>query len=65
MNNIIKKSFKSGILLLYFVLIMINQGHAQGTQNNDKVKLLWKAAEENDVTTIQKVDTGRCKYRSK
>ena len=34
---------------------MINQGRAQGTQNNDKVKLLWKAAEENDVTTIQKL----------
>ena len=55
MNNIIKNSFKSGILFLYFILIMINQGHTQGTQNNDKVKLLWKAAEENDVTTIKKL----------
>ena len=41
-------------LFLYFIL-MTNQGRAQGTQSNDKVKLLWKAAEENDVTTIQKL----------
>jgi hypothetical protein len=55
MNNIIKRSFKSGILFLYFILIMTNQAPAQGTQNNDKEKLLWKAAEENDVTTIKKL----------
>ena len=55
MNNIIKKNCKTGILFLYFILIMINQGQTQGTQNNDKVKLLWKAAEANDVTTIKKL----------
>jgi uncharacterized protein len=55
MNNIVKNGFKSGILFLYFILIMVNQGRAQETQNNDKVKLLCKAAEENDVTTIQKL----------
>jgi ankyrin repeat protein len=55
MNNIIKISFKLSIPLLSFVFIMINQGQAQATQNNDKVKLLWKAAEENDVTTIKKL----------
>ena len=55
MNNIIKNGFKCGILFLYFILIMISQGRAQGTQNNDKAKLLWKAAEENDVTVIQKL----------
>ena len=32
---------------------MINHGGAQGTQSNEK--LLWKAAEENDVPTIQKL----------
>ena len=47
--------FKPGILFLCLILIMINQGRAQGTQNNDKVKLLWKAAQENDVTTLQKL----------
>ena len=34
---------------------MINQGRTQETQNNDQVKQLWKAAEENDVTTIKKL----------
>ena len=47
--------FKPGILFLCLILIMINQGRAQGTQNNDRVKLLWKAAQENDVTTLQKL----------
>jgi len=55
MNNIIKKSFKCGVLLVYFVFIMINQGQTQGTPNNDKVNLLWKAAKENDVTSIKKL----------
>jgi len=55
MNYINKNSFKSSILLLYFILIMISQGRAQGAQNDDKVKLLWKAAQENDVTTIQRL----------
>ena len=47
--------FRSCILFLYFILIMINQGHPQGTQNNDKIKLLWKAAEENDIATLKKL----------
>src|SRR5688572_2715372 len=34
---------------------MINQGSSQGAQRNDKVELLWRAAQENDVTTIQKL----------
>jgi ankyrin repeat protein len=54
MNNIFKNRLKSASLFLYLLLIMINAGNAQGTQN-DKVKLLWKAAGENDVTTIQKL----------
>src|SRR5688572_6782871 len=54
-NNIIEKNCKTGILFLYFILIMINQGRTQETQNNDQVKQLWKAAEENDVTTIKKL----------
>ena len=57
-SGIIKIGFKSGLLILYFVLLM-SQGNAQGTQNNDKVKLLWKAAKENDVATIRKLTEER------
>jgi ankyrin repeat protein len=57
MNIIIKNKNKFGILFLYFMLIMTNQGYTQGDvkQNNDKVNLLWRAAKENDVTTIKKL----------
>src|SRR6187551_877835 len=57
-SGIIRIGFKSGMLILYFVLLM-SQGNAQGTQNNDKVKLLWKAAKENDVATIRKLTEER------
>ena len=55
MNNVIRNRFKSGILFLYFILAVISHGYAQGTQDNDKARLLWKAAEKNDVATIQKL----------
>jgi len=54
MSNLVKKSLGSGVLFFYFIII-IGQGRAQGTQDNDKVKLLWKAAGKNDITAIKKL----------
>jgi uncharacterized protein len=54
MKNFIRNGFKAAILFLYLTLIMISPGRGQEAQN-EQVKLLWMASEENDVATLQKL----------